>query len=215
MLKQNKNQNEILLLYKINVWLMPLTVDKSGFWWGSELRDGGDLQKAPTEDPLSTVHLQLLRICCRTNSTSTNPSKAKREEHWLQVCGAGLKQHALKKIHQTSLNADFIYESYRRLKYELSYINKHVAQLFFSPWKFWKILKFGFWKLHIVNYLCSELLTEHCPKLLSREQRGPERSPWAVVVRAHWRRMTEAAEWPGMKMMTFQVSEITRLHMMV
>lgn len=67
-------------------------------------------------------------------------------------------------------------------------------------------------KLHSVNYaaVCLVLLTEHCPKLLSREQRGPERSPWAVAARPHWRRTTEAAEWPGMKMMTFQVRESTR-----
>lgn len=66
-------------------------------------------------------------------------------------------------------------------------------------------------KLHYtVSYVsvCSVLLTEHCPKLLSKEQRGPERSPWAVEARPHWRRMTEAVEWPGMKMMTFQVREM-------
>lgn len=37
-------------------------------------------------------------------------------------------------------------------------------------------------------------ITEHCPKLLSREQRRLERSPWAVAARSHSRRMTEAAE---------------------
>lgn len=54
------------------------------------------------------------------------------------------------------------------------------------------------------------LLTEHCPKLLSREPRGPERSPWVVVASLRWRRMTEAAEWRGMKMMTFQVRGMRR-----
>jgi len=53
--------------------------------------------------------------------------------------------------------------------------------------------------------VCPALLTEHCPKLLSTEQRGPERSPWAVATRPHWRRTTEAAGWSGMKMMMFQV----------
>lgn len=58
---------------------------------------------------------------------------------------------------------------------------------------------------HSKNSLCSVLLIEHCPKQLSREQRGLERSPWVVAARPRWRRATEAAEWPGMKMMIFPV----------
>lgn len=52
---------------------------------------------------------------------------------------------------------------------------------------------------------CIALLTEHSPKLLSREQRRLGRSPWAVAAMPRWRRMTEATEWPGTKTTTFQV----------
>lgn len=55
---------------------------------------------------------------------------------------------------------------------------------------------------------CTLLLAEHCPKLLWRVQRGLERSPWAAAAKAHWRKMTEAAEWPGTKMMTSLVREM-------
>lgn len=72
-------------------------------------------------------------------------------------------------------------------------------------------------KLRTVNYVavCPVLLAELSPKLLSREPRGPGRSPWAGVARPHWRRTTEAAEWPGMKTMTFQVRGMTHLHVML
>lgn len=75
----------------------------------------------------------------------------------------------------------------------------------FLLWQYWHNHLFWCCKC---NWLV--LLAEHCPKLLSREQRGPERSPWAVVARPRWRRTTEAAEWRGMKMMTFQVREMRR-----
>lgn len=58
----------------------------------------------------------------------------------------------------------------------------------------------SFWRWN-----CLALLTEHSPRLLSREQRRLGRSPWAVAASPRWRRMTEATEWPGTKTMTFQV----------
>lgn len=70
---------------KCFVFLTPFPADKSGVWWGGELRDGGDLQKAPAENPLPSVHLQLLCFRGRTNNTSAHPAKAEGEKHWLQV----------------------------------------------------------------------------------------------------------------------------------
>lgn len=62
--------------------------------------------------------------------------------------------------------------------------------------------------LQLLSHHCIVLLVEHCPKLLWRAQRGLERSQWVAAAKVHWRKMTEAAEWPGTKMMTSLVRKI-------
>lgn len=78
------------------------------------------------------------------------------------------------------------------------YSNKVLADWFSSLFPSWK-------HLGIKTAATMFVLTELCPRLLSREQRWLERSQWAAAARPRLRRPTEAAGWYGTKMMTFQV----------
>lgn len=128
----------LIVLCKKSIWLIYFTADKGSFWWGGELRDGGDLQEAPPENPLPTIHLHHICFCCRTNSSSANPSKAKREEHWLQVCGAAsLAEIIVNKFHKPRW---MLIPGMNQIDIWNIIVNKYMSWHF--PWKCWRILLF-------------------------------------------------------------------------
>lgn len=71
-----------------------LLADQGGVRRGGDLGNGGDLQEAPAEDPLPTIHLQHVRLRSGTDGSAASPAQAEGEEHRIPVSlHFSLQQH--------------------------------------------------------------------------------------------------------------------------